>query len=69
RSVLLLRGPAGVYDAQWFNTANVPVLAELNELLDLILLGETAVPTEPTATATPETAEGTPSASPTPTDE
>jgi hypothetical protein len=69
RSVLLLRGPAGVYDAQWFNTANVPVLAELNELLDLILLGETAVPNETTVTATPETTEGTPSASPTSTDE
>jgi hypothetical protein len=66
RSVLLLRGPAGVYDAQWFNTANVPVLAELNDLLNLILSGETAVPSDPTAATTPET---TASATPTSTNE
>ncbi|MCP4420063.1 MAG: hypothetical protein GY805_25955 [Chloroflexi bacterium] len=81
RSVLLLRGPAGVYDAQWFNTANIPVLAELNELLDLILSGEAAVSTDseqdisttPTASTTPETAASatpaTPSATSTPTNE
>ncbi len=62
RSVLLVRGPAAVYDAQWFNTANVPLLAELNELLNEMLLQETAVsptpdpasPEEPTATPVDE---------------
>ncbi len=58
RSVLLVRGPVGVYDGQWFNTSEVAVLAELNALLDQILSLDTAVPpttTEPevTPTATP----------------
>lgn len=71
RSVLLVRGPDGVYDGQWLNTADVPELAALNALLDEILLGgETAVPPEnlegtPEATSeTPEPVE-TPSATPT----
>jgi hypothetical protein len=71
RSVVLLRGPAGVYDAQWFNTANVEVLAELNELLNQILALDTAVPEmtpDPAAEAT-VTVTVTASPSPTPTDE
>ncbi len=39
RSVLLVRGPDTVYDGQWFNTAAVPELAELNALLNQILQG------------------------------
>lgn len=61
RSLLLLRGPAAVYDGQWFNTADVPILAELNVLLDSILSGETAVPAKAT-----ETPDSTPSPSPMP---
>ncbi|MCA9942013.1 MAG: hypothetical protein H6656_06750 [Ardenticatenaceae bacterium] len=71
RSLLLVRGPAGVYDAQWFNTADVPVLAELNDLLNQLLLDGTAVPT-PTQAATPagtETATAVASPSATPADE
>ncbi|MAT97585.1 MAG: hypothetical protein CL608_10620 [Anaerolineaceae bacterium] len=71
RSVVLVRGPAGVYDAQWFNTANVEVLAELNALLNQMLSLDTAVPeitpdpsAEATVTATVEA-----SSSPAPTDE
>lgn len=57
RSVLLVRGPDGVYDGQWLNAAAVPELAELNALLDEILQrGGTAVPQE--------TPEGTPEAAP-----
>ncbi|MBK8899988.1 MAG: hypothetical protein IPM53_02280 [Anaerolineaceae bacterium] len=57
RSVLLVRGPDAVYDGQWFSMVNVPELAELNALLNEILLGGgTAVP--------PETPEGTPEATP-----
>ena len=71
RSVVLVRGPDGVYDAQWFNTADVPELAELNTLLDeIILSGGTAVPQEAqdgTPEASSETPEPvvTPSATPT----
>jgi hypothetical protein len=54
RTTLLVRGPAGVYDGEWFNTFEVTELAALNELLEQ-LLGSTAVPTD---TQTP-TAEGT----------
>ena len=71
RSVLLVRGPAGVYDGQWFNTSNVPVLAELNTLLNEFLSLETAVPVvtpDPAAGAT-VTATVLASPSPTPTDE
>lgn len=67
RSTLLVRGPGGVYDGQWFNNADEEVLAELNSLLNQILGGNTAVApgtpqatpeetviaTEVTATATP----------------
>ena len=53
RSVLLVRGPGGVYDAQWFNTADAEVLVELNNLLNQILAGDTAV-TPGTPQATPE---------------
>jgi hypothetical protein len=68
RSVVLVRGPAGVYDAQWAGTSDVDVLAELNSLLNQLLSVDTAVPTaipeatrdetgtdvpEPTATFTP----------------
>lgn len=68
RSVLLLRGPQGVYDGFWPETANVPLLEPLNELLNSLVgdvveegVAETAVPAEepdetavPEATATPE---------------
>ncbi len=69
RSVLLLRGPRGVYDGFWARTANVPLLEPLNELLNALVgdvaveedVQETAVPdeepaetAEPEATATPE---------------
>lgn len=60
RSVLLVRGPDGVYDGQWFNTADVPELAELNALLSTILGGGgTAVPQE-TPAGTPDAANQTP---------
>lgn len=66
RSTLLVRGPAGVYDAQWFSTANVELLAELNTLLNQMLSGSTAVPdTTPETTQDPdETAVPQPSATP-----
>ena len=76
RTALLVRGPAGVYDAQWFNTADVPLLADLNDLLNELLSGGTAVPIEtpeatpPDATVeaiAPATAVASPS--PTPADE
>ncbi len=71
RSVLLVRGPAGVYDAQWFNSSDVAVLAELNDLVNQILLVDVADPeATPTPGATGEipeegTAVATPSATPT----
>ncbi len=68
RSRLLLRGPAAVYDAQWFNTADQPVLEELNGLLNQLLSGETAVPAEPTVVMTPSSTEVTPSPTATPAD-
>jgi hypothetical protein len=41
----------GVYDAQWFNTANDPALTDLNALLDQLLMAGTAVlETTPEAT-------------------
>ncbi|MEZ4593057.1 MAG: hypothetical protein R3D55_18230, partial [Chloroflexota bacterium] len=65
RSVLLVRGPGGVYDAQWNDAFNVEALAELNALLNELLAGETAVPD---TTATPETIETiVPETTPTPT--
>ena len=66
RSVLLVRGPAGVYDAQWFNTSNVAVLAELNTLLNQILSLDTAVPEITPDPATEATATVTVAASPSP---
>lgn len=73
RSVLLVRGPAAVYDAQWFNTADVPLLADLNELLNEMLLAGTAVP-EPSDDSPPEVPteaaeDATSSPTPTPVDE
>lgn len=70
RSVLLVRGPAGVYDGQWFNTSAVPVLAELNVLLNQMLSTDTVAPgtmtPEATLTVTEEaTVQATPSATPT----
>jgi hypothetical protein len=57
RTVLLVRGPAGVYDGEWFNTFETPELAPLNILLDQ-LLNLAALPPE---TATPTAANtGTP---------
>jgi hypothetical protein len=62
-----------VYDAQWFNTANVPLLAELNELLNEMLLAGTADPEFPDdspleiVTAAPDDATSSPT--PIPTDE
>ena len=73
RTLLLVRGPAAVYDAQWFNTANVPLLAELNELLSEMLLAGTVVPEFPDdsppeiVTAAPENATSSPT--PIPADE
>lgn len=78
RSVLLVRGPAGVYDAQWFNSFEVAVLAELDALLNQILSLDTAVPDTPTTPeagpeigveATEEAVVATPTATPTSTDE
>jgi hypothetical protein len=67
RSLLLVRGPAGVYDAQWLDTSNVEVLAELNSLLNQLLADGTAVP-ETTPATTPEGTETVvPEATPTPT--
>lgn len=65
RSVLLVRGPAGVYDGFWGRTANVPLLEPLNELLNSLVgavpveedveVEETAVPEEEAEeTAVPE---------------
>lgn len=70
RSVVLVRGPGGVYDAQWFNTADADLLAELNLLLNQLLASSpavdtttpeatpevtiTAIPTDPPGTSTPE---------------
>lgn len=66
-SVLLVRGPGGVYDAQWNDALSVPELAALNALLNELLTGETAVTD---ATATPETIETTvPDSTATPTPE
>ena len=60
RSILLVRGPDGVYDGFWDETANVPLLATLNELLTE-LFGETleeAIDETPTAgTPDPEATE------------
>lgn len=53
RSAVLVRGADGVYDAQWYNTSEVPALAALNTLLTEILFTNTAVP-EATAEGTPE---------------
>ncbi|WP_420644177.1 hypothetical protein [Candidatus Leptofilum sp.] len=69
RSWLLVRGPAGVYDAEWIGTADVEVLAELNTLLDELLSQEISTP-ESTPIATPEDSETavpatTPTATPT----
>jgi hypothetical protein len=49
-SILVVRGPEGVYDAALSSTADFPALAELNALLDS-LLGREA--TEPEQTGTP----------------
>lgn len=64
RSLLLVRGPAGVYDAQWFSPADVPILADLNALLDQILAAGT-IPAESTATAVTVTAVALPTSTPT----
>ncbi|WP_420631275.1 hypothetical protein [Candidatus Leptofilum sp.] len=67
RSLLLLRGPGGVYDAEWIGTSNVDVLVEVNVLLNELLSGETAVPDQ-TPIATPEEGEtAVPETTPTPT--
>ena len=66
RSLLLVRGPGGVYDAQWFNTADVPVLVELNILLDQLLAETPALESTTEATVAPTDLA---SPSPTPTDE
>lgn len=54
RSVLLVRGPGGVYDAQWNDAFRAEELAELNTLLNDLLAGETAVPATPPS-PTPDT--------------
>jgi len=43
RTLLLVRGPGGVYDGEWFNTADVTELGALNALLDQ-MLGLAALP-------------------------
>lgn len=53
RTLLVVRGSAGVYDAQWFTVAIIPELADLDDLLNQIVGIETAVPTQ-TAEPTPE---------------
>ncbi len=63
RTQLLVRGPGGVYDGEWFNTADVLELAALNTLLDQ-LLNLPGVPVDTTTTPSAET--GTPAASGTP---
>lgn len=62
RTHLLVRGPGGVYDGEWFNTANVAQLTALNTLLDE-LLNLAALPEEAETPTDAET--GTPA----PTDE
>lgn len=49
-SILVVRGPEGVYDAALSSTADFPALVELNALLDSLLGRETA---EPEETGTP----------------
>ena len=65
RSVLLVRGPGGVYDAQWSDAFNVVELVELNQLLNELLTGETAVPNSASTPGPEETA--VPNETPTPT--
>lgn len=57
RSQLLVRGPGGVYDGEWFNTADVVGLAAVNVLLEQ-LLNPAALPAETGTPAATET--GTP---------
>lgn len=57
RSQLLVRGPGGVYDGEWFNTADVVGLAVVNALLEQ-LLNPAALPAETGTPAATET--GTP---------
>jgi hypothetical protein len=61
RTVLVVRGPSGVYDAEWFELFELPELQALNDLLGQLLLTtisepeETAIPegtVEPESTAT-----------------
>ena len=65
RSVLLVRGPGGVYDAAWSNAFGVAELADLNNLLNELLAGATAVPDDSTTPEPEETA--VPEQPPTPT--
>mgnify|MGYP006921586206 CR=1 FL=1 len=51
RSVLLVRGQGGVYDGFWNETANVPLLEPLNELLNQLI----GIPVEETAPDSEET--------------
>ena len=67
RTVLLVRGPAGVYDAQWVNVTAVPELAELDDLLNQLLAIEPPPVSEtPAATSEADEVTATPSPSPTP---
>lgn len=63
RTVLVVRGPSGVYDAEWFELFDLPELQALNDLLGQLLLTtvsepeETAIPegtVEPESTIEPE---------------
>lgn len=55
RTVLLVRGPGGLYDGEWFNTFDIPELAVLNEML--VGMFADAVLPEAEETAVPETNE------------
>ena len=59
RSVLLVRGPGGVYDGFWEDTTNIALLVPLNELIGQLLADETEAQIEEEATIE-ATTEGTP---------
>lgn len=54
RSLVLVRGPGGVYDGQWFGSFDVPALQPLNQLL-ADLLGTATEEPEAEGTAEPGT--------------
>ncbi len=60
RTLLLVRGPAGVYDGEWFNSFDAPQLAALNALLTQLL--NPAISSEGSETPAAEAGTGTPAA-------